>query len=386
MPEEQRPGPPWARGGPPWARGGPPWGGGRPPWWPENEPWPPTDASAWRRHRPAYFARRIGFAFALFFMLLFLTSALAVAVLSGLFGLRRHHGLVPLAAVLGVLLLFGLISLARWLRRLARPLGEVMVAADRVAGGDYSVRVQEHGPREMRRLTRSFNAMTERLGSDEERRRALLADVAHELRTPLSVIQGNTEGMLDGLYPLDERHLRPVLEEIRVMSRLLQDLQTLSTAEAGALQLHREPVAPGRLIDDAVAAFASQAQEQGVALGAQAAGPLPELSVDPVRIGEVMSNLLANAMRHTPSGGSVTVTASPDGDRVAFAIADTGRGIAPEQLPHVFDRYVKGADSLGSGLGLAIARTLVEAHGGEITAESDPGRGTTIRFTLRASG
>lgn len=170
------------------------------------------------------------------------------------------------------------------------------------------------------------------------------------------------------------------------MSRLLQDLQTLSTAEAGALQLHREPVAPGRLIDDAVAAFASQAQEQGVALGAQAAGPLPELSVDPVRIGEVMSNLLANAMRHTPSGGSVTVTASPDGDRVAFAIADTGRGIAPEQLPHVFDRYVKGADSLGSGLGLAIARTLVEAHGGEITAESDPGRGTTIRFTLRASG
>src|SRR6266542_737996 len=291
MPEEQRPGPPWARGGPPWARGGPPWGGGRPPWWPENEPWPPTDASAWRRHRPAYFARRIGFAFALFFMLLFLTSALAVAVLSGLFGLRRHHGLVPLAAVLGVLLLFGLISLARGLRRLARPLGEVRVAADRVAGGDYSVRVQEHGPREMRRL-----------------------------------------------------------------------------------------------IDEGVAAFASQAQEQGVALGARAAGPLPELSVDPVRIGEVMSNLLANAMRHTPSGGSVTVTASPDGDRVAFAIADTGRGIAPEQLPHVFDRYVKGADSLGSGLGLAIARTLVEAHGGEITAESDPGRGTTIRFTLRASG
>src|SRR5919197_977844 len=135
-----RGGRPWARGpdswgpggGPPWARGPGPWGGGQdggrrePPWWPENEPWPPRDAMAWRRFRPAHFARRIGLAFALFFMLLFLTSALAVAVLSGVFGVRRHHGLVPLAAVLGVLLLFGMVSLARWLKRLARPLGDVV--------------------------------------------------------------------------------------------------------------------------------------------------------------------------------------------------------------------------------------------------------------------
>jgi signal transduction histidine kinase len=393
-------GPPWMRGrggpwgpegGPPWARGGQgPWGGGQwgrqaPPWWPENEPWPPADATAWRRFRPAYFARRIGLAFALFFLLLFLTSALAVAVLSGVFGLRRHHGLVPLAAVLGVLLLFGLISLARWLRRLARPLGEVMVAADRVAGGDYSVRVQERGPGEMRRLARSFNAMTERLGSDEERRRALLADVAHELRTPLSVIQGNAEGMLDGLYPLDEPHLRPVLDEIRVMSRLLEDLQTMSTAAAGALQLHREPVAPARLVEDALAAYAAQAKEKGVALQADAAPGLPELSVDPVRIGEVLSNLLANAVRHTPSGGSVTAAVSREGNKVAFTVTDTGPGIAPEHLARVFDRFVKGADSGGSGLGLAIARTLVEAHGGTIAAESQPGRGATISFTLPIS-
>ncbi|MFL5797446.1 MAG: sensor histidine kinase [Actinomycetota bacterium] len=399
MPEEpgdtRRRGPPWRHGGsgggPPWSYGGPPWrgggGSGRPPWWPENEPWPPEGGAAWRRFRPPHVARRIGFAFALFFGLLFLTSALAVAVLSGLFGLRRHHGLVPLAAVLGLVLLLGLISLGRWLRRLAAPVGEVMAAADRVAGGDYSVRVEERGPREMRRLARSINSMTERLGSDEERRRALLADVTHELRTPLAVIQGNAEGLLDGLYPMDEQHLRPVLEETRIMARLLDDLQTLSTAEAGALRLQREPVTPGRLVEDAVGAFAAHAGERRVRLATSVPDGLPELSVDPLRIGEVLSNLLTNAVRHTPGGGTVTVSAERggDGDRVAFAVSDTGPGIAPEHLPHVFDRYVKATGTGGSGLGLAIARSLVEAHGGEIAAESDPAVGTTIHFNLPVS-
>jgi signal transduction histidine kinase len=226
--------------------------------------------------------------------------------------------------------------------------------------------------------------MTERLGASERRRRELLADLAHELRTPLSVIQGNAEGMRDGLYPLDQAHLEPVLEETRVMSRLLEDLQTLSTAEAGALRLHREPVEAESLVEDAVAAFQSRASEAGVRLEARVEPGLPVLDIDPVRVGEVMSNLLSNALRYTPTGGSVEVSAAQSQGvvGVAFAVMDTGAGISPEALPHVFDRFVKGKNSRGAGLGLAIAKSLVDAHGGELTAESGPGRGTTMRFVL----
>jgi two-component system OmpR family sensor kinase/two-component system sensor histidine kinase BaeS len=228
--------------------------------------------------------------------------------------------------------------------------------------------------------------MTERLQASEEQRRNLIADVAHELRTPLTVIQGQTEGLLDGLYPPDRAHLEPVLEETRVMSRLLDDLQTLSTAEAGALRLHKETVAPSELVKDAAAAFRTQAGAAGVARELRVSPALPTLTLDPVRIGEVLSNLLSNALRHTPSGGRVVVSAeSTDAGRsVAFEVRDTGSGITTEALPHVFDRFVKAADSGGAGLGLAIARSLVEAHGGTIHADSPPGAGTTMRFVLPA--
>jgi two-component system, OmpR family, sensor histidine kinase BaeS len=380
-----RSGPPW-RNGPPWSGGRPPWGGGRPPWWPEGEPFPPRGPGGWRGVR-RHFARRAGLAFAVFFGLLFLTSALAVAVLSGVFGLGRHHGLVPLAGVLGLLLLIGLAFGARSLRGMARPLGDVMEAAERVAGGDYSVRVAERAPRDMRRLARSFNAMTERLATAERRRRDLLADVAHELRTPLAVIQGNVEGMLDGIYPADAQHLRPVLDTTQVMARLLEDLQTLSTAEAGALRLHRDRVAPADLVADAVAAYRSPAEEAGLDLREQVAGGLPDLDVDRVRVHEILANLLANAVRHTPAGGSVVVgaAATQGGTSVALTVTDTGTGIDAESLPAVFDRFVKGSASRGAGLGLAIARSLAEAHGGTLTAESEPGRGTTMRVTLPAA-
>ena len=170
------------------------------------------------------------------------------------------------------------------------------------------------------------------------------------------------------------------------MARLLDDLQTLSTAEAGALRLHREPVDPGQLVEDAVAAFRSAAGAAGVAVESRVAGGLPALDVDPTRIGQVLTNLLSNAVRHTPRGGSVIVSAEPARDRpgVALVVADTGPGIAPDVLAHVFDRFVRGAQSGGAGLGLAIARSLVQAHGGEISADSPPGGGTTMRFVLPA--
>jgi signal transduction histidine kinase len=286
------------------------------------------------------------------------------------------------------LLILGLLAVAfvagRAVRRMAAPIGEVMEAADRVAGGDYATRVQVRGPGEVGRLASSFNQMTERLQANETQRRALLADVAHELRTPLSVIRGSVEGMLDGVYPPDEAHLAPVLEETAVMARLLDDLQTLSTAEAGVLRLHRERLDPVALAQDAAAAFRSRADRAGVGLDCRAAGPVPDVDVDQVRIGEVLANLLTNAIRHTPPGGSVQVVVGPAPAGVAFAVSDTGPGIDARDLPHVFDRFVKSADSGGAGLGLAIARSLVEAHGGRITAESVPGQGTTMRFVLPA--
>jgi signal transduction histidine kinase len=281
-------------------------------------------------------------------------------------------GLVVVAVVVFVVLRAG--------RRFASPVVDVMEAADRVAGGDYEARVEERGPREVRQLGRSFNQMAERLGTNELRRRQLLADVAHELRTPLSVIQANLEALLDGLYPIDEAHLRPVLEETKTMSRLLTDLQTLSTAEAGALALHREPTAPRDLVDAVVASFATRATEADVRLTGRVADD-PELDVDRLRIGEVLANLVANGLRHTPAGGSVTVAADAAADGVEFTVTDTGTGIDPERLPHVFDRFSRAPDSPGAGLGLAIAKSLVEAHGGTIRAENGPD-GTTIAFVL----
>jgi signal transduction histidine kinase len=320
-----------------------------------------------------------------FFGLVFLNSLLAVAIVSGALGVGHHRGLAALSAIVGLALLFGGAAVVgRVIRRTAVPLEDVMEAADRVAAGDYSARVDAaRGFPQMRRLAGSFNAMTDRLRTGEEHRRNLLADVTHELRTPLSVIQGGVEGILDGLYPADREHLEPILEETRIMARLLDDLQTLSTAQAGVLRLHLQTCRPDDLAEEAVAAFRAAAASKGVTLGARAEPDLPSVQADPVRIGEVLSNLVSNALRHTPAGGSVQVVVSRSGtDGVAFEVVDTGRGIDPALLPHVFDRFVKSSDSGGAGLGLAIARSLVEAHGGAIAATSDGENGSTIRFVL----
>ena len=357
--------------------------GRRPPWWPEGEPFPPAWGSGPRR-----FPRRVGLVVALVLGFFFVAGGFAWRWSGGGGGFWPGGGGRGWSGTPFPLIILGLLGVAflagRAVRRMAAPIGDVMEAADRVAGGDYLTRVQVRGPGEVGRLASSFNQMTERLQANETQRRALLADVAHELRTPLSVIRGNVEGMLDGVYPPDEAHLGPVLEETAVMARLLDDLQTLSTAEAGVLRLHRERIDPAALAQDAAAAFRSRADRAGVGLDCRAAGPVPEVDVDPVRIGEVLANLLTNAIRHTPSGGAVRVVVEPAPGGVAFTVADTGPGIDARDLPHVFDRFVKSADSGGAGLGLAIARSLVEAHGGRITAASAPGQGTTMRFVLPA--
>jgi signal transduction histidine kinase len=291
----------------------------------------------------------------------------------------------PLGGVALVAIVAGLLLAGRALRRAATPIGDVIEAAGRVAEGDYSARVAERGPREVRAMARAFNSMAERLQAIDEQRRGLLADVTHELRTPLTVIQGNLEGLLDGVYPRDDAHLEPILEETRVLSRLIDDLRTLALAESGALKLQKEPTDLGALVGESMASFQAQADAAGIELHADIAPELPMLELDPARIRQVLENLMANALRYTPRGGTIRVRcyAEDQGNtHVAVSVSDTGTGIPPEALAHIFDRFYKSSDSRGTGLGLAIAKNLVAAHGGEISAQSELGKGTTIRFTL----
>jgi len=356
--------------------------GFRPPWWPEDEPFPPRDREGWGAMRGRFF-RRIAIGIALFFAFVFVVGWLGAAFGGGWFGRGEdHRGFFPWFVFFPVVLLIGFLAFGRAIRRTAKPIGEVMDAAGKVAEGDLSARAEVQGPPDVRDLAHSFNRMAERLQANERQRRDLLADVAHELRTPLSVIQARVEGMRDGLYQADAEHLRLIEGETMVMARLLDDLQLLSNAEAGALRLHRERIEPRELLVTADAAFRRQAQEAAVTLAIDGEEGLPAVDVDRVRIGEVLSNLVSNALRHTPAGGRITIAAAGHEDGVSFAVADTGAGIPADELAHVFDRFARSPESRGSGLGLAIAKGLVQAHGGTISAESEPGKGTTIRFVL----
>lgn len=350
----------------------------RPPWWPENETWPPRRGHL--RHNP--FFRRLGCLFVLFNFFGFAFFALVISLIAQALGLvdlnlRGVSWLLPFSVLLLAMLVLGW-GFSR-VRRMSRPLDELLEASHRVADGDYSVRVEEKGIAEIRSLTHAFNSMAERLQASDQQRRALLADVTHELRTPLTVVQGNLEGMLDGVYPADETQLKVILEETQVLSRLIDDLRTLALSESGALQLIREPTDLSVLIGETVAAFRSRADAAGVQLKVEVKEDVPLLDLDPERIHQVLSNLIANALRYTPSGGWIRVRY---GAGVVIEIEDSGAGIPAEELTHVFERFYKSRDSGGMGLGLAIAKNLVEAHGGTIRAESEPGRGTMIRIKL----
>jgi signal transduction histidine kinase len=271
------------------------------------------------------------------------------------------------------------------LRRLTRPLATLSRAAERIEAGDYSARVDSHGPPEIRSVARAFNAMSERLQITDQRRRGFLADVTHELRTPLSVIRGQAEAIADGVYPGDHEHLAPILEATRTLERLTEDLRTLALAESGSLALAREQVDVALLVNDVVAAWQPQAEAAGVRLEADTAVALPAASLDPARTWGVLGNLIANALRHTPRGGSIRVCARAPGGAIEVTVTDTGEGIPLDLMPHVFERFARGPGSPGSGLGLAIAHDVVMAHGGTIEIESQPGQGTTVRLTFGAS-
>jgi signal transduction histidine kinase len=356
----------------------------RPRWWPENEPWPPAHF-AHSRHKPGRFHFRIGCLVPLFFLLAGF-ACMSVVLLSIVQTARTGdfshwvYFLVPIFLLAAILLILGGI-----LRRMVNPLDEVMEAAERVASGDYTTRLREKGPRPVREFTESFNTMTSRLQAYDEQRKHLLADISHELRTPLTVLQGNLEGMLDNVYPRNDEHLNILLEETQILSRLIEDLRTFSLAETGRLVLQKELCDPAQLVTELVSAMQSQATKTGVLLTDESETGLPAAEMDTARIREVLENLVSNALRHTPSGGLVRVgcgRSKESNARLEFWVEDTGRGIPPENLRFIFDRYFKSRDSGGTGLGLAITKRLVQAHGGEIRAQSDVGKGTSIRFWI----
>jgi two-component system sensor histidine kinase BaeS len=358
--------------------------GPRPPWWPDGEPWPPQ--------RPPWQVHRRKFLIAVAIVILAIVIVVAASTLTGLeladrIREQRDDGGGPPPWIIFPILFWILVisTIVRLVRRFTRsvsPIFEVMEATSRVAAGDYAVRVAEPKEPESRRLVASFNIMAERLEANDQQRRRLFADIAHELRTPLSVIQGTVEGMIDGIYPRDDAHLEPLVRESHLIARLLEDLHLLSRAEAGVLHLDREPADLRAFLTGIVTAWAPRAAQERVSLHGPGPGESVVVSMDGNRMRQVIENLLSNALRHTPHGGTIGIQLAAKPEMATIAITDTGPGIPDDLLPQIFERFVKSADSGGTGLGLAIARRLTEAHGGTITAASPPDGGTTITLTL----
>jgi len=294
-----------------------------------------------------------------------------------------------IAALLGMLM--GVIVA----RGLSAPLVRLAAAARQLARGRLDERVSVQGAEELTDLAGAFNEMAAHLQQAETLRRNLVADIAHELRTPLSIIQGNLQAILDDVYPLDKAEIADIYDETIMLNRLIGDLRDLAQAEAGQLQLHRQPTDVSPLIQSVVDMFGEPAREKKITLQAALSSPLPPLPVDADRVRQALYNLLGNAVRHTPAGGSVTVAAVliNHGESVQVSVTDTGPGIAVDDLPRVFDRFWRADKSRareygGSGLGLAITRQLVQGQGGQIGLErpSSTGPGSMFWFTLRVKG
>ena len=287
-----------------------------------------------------------------------------------------------LAAGAGGILLISLVS-----RRALASVRALNVASQAVGGGDLSQRVPARGRDEVGELGRAFNAMADGLENAERQRRNMVADVAHELRTPLSNIQGYVEALRDGLLKPDSPTLDAIHRQVRHLSHLVEDLKLLAETEAPDFRLHRRSDSVGDVIQRSVEAFRPRAEAKGVSLSTDVPADLPPAHLDRTRISQVMSNLLENAIAHTPAGGRVSVSTGVHESEISVTVADTGEGIPAEELPYVFERFHRVDPSRaratgGAGLGLTIAKQLVEAHGGSIRAESAIGEGSRFIFEL----
>jgi len=271
-------------------------------------------------------------------------------------------------------------------RTVSRPLSRLAQAARAFAAHNWDQRVPISGTEEVAEVSLAFNDMAEAVQQAETLRRNLMADVAHELRTPLTVLQGNLRAMLDGVYPLERGEIATLYDETRLLNRLVDDLRELALAEAGQLKLNQQPIDLAALIGSTVANFMPMAEERGLTLEAKI-DRVVAVVADPDRVGQVLRNLIANALWHTSPQGQITVETQPIDRGLRVMVTDTGEGIAPEDVPHVFDRFYRSDKSRtrlsgGSGLGLAIAKSLIEAMGGQIGVDSELGKGSRFWFTL----
>ena len=338
--------------------------------------------------------RRFFLPFMFFFgglILLFILAVATIAYFTVHYADPNFHTniLLPLCGIPIAFIIISSIIGSFTFRRFGRPMTQIFNAIDTIAEGDLSVRVPENYPRQFRMLAMRFNHMVSELERAEQQRRNLTADIAHELRTPLHIIQGNLEGIIDGVYEPTNEHINNTLDETKLLARLVNDLQTLSLAEAGQLPLHPTRFLLADLIHDLTSSFSSQAASQGIDLRTAIADPSQEINADYDRLNQVLSNLISNALRHTPKGGFISLeTESITGKErgVRIKVKDSGEGIPLENLPFIFDRFWRGdksrTDRNHSGLGLAITKQIVLAHGGTIDVESEVGKGTVFIIEL----
>jgi signal transduction histidine kinase len=286
-------------------------------------------------------------------------------------------------AAVGISLILGVI----FSRTLTRQLGEISKAADDIAKGKLNQKVEIKSKDEIGQLAEAFNQMSANLERSGELRRQMTADIAHELRTPLSIILGRAEPLAEGTLLPSREVLQVIHEETMRVNRLVEDLRTLSLSDAGELSLEVRPVTLCQLLGDVKKVHMALAEAKGAALKVECPDQLPSIKADPDRIRQVLGNLVSNAIRYSPEGGSIILSAMEVEQGVVIRVSDNGPGIAEEDLPHVFDRFYRGdksrqRDKGGSGLGLAIAKSLVYLHGGDIRVNSQPGAGTTFTVWL----
>ncbi len=312
------------------------------------------------------------------------TAAVLYLIFSEYSGVRNIWLLIcgaPFAIIfLAIITIFTLYA------RLGKPLGQIFNAIDSVAEGDLTVRVPDHNSPQFQELIKRFNKMVSELERAEQQRRNLTADIAHELRTPLHIIQGNLEGILDGVYEPNPENINNTLDETKLLARLVNDLQTLSLAEAGQLPLHPTRFLLADLMEDLTSSFSSHAASLGISLKSNISNPEKELTADYDRLNQVLSNLISNAIRHAPQAGTISLETESTVGGIRIAVRDTGSGIPAEDIPFIFDRFWRGDKSrterTNSGLGLAIAKQLILAHHGTIEAQSEVGKGTTFIIEL----
>ena len=286
-----------------------------------------------------------------------------------------------LVAFVAALLLAGVLT-----RSIVAPVRQLTRAAEAVAAGDLGARASVRGDDEIAHLAKTFNGMAANLKRAEDARRAQTADIAHELRNPLAVLQGTLEALADGIYEPTPENTQPALDQVRTLNRLVSDLRTLALADAGQLHLERQPVNVAVLLERALDAYRESLAERGIALEYTVA-QLPAINADYDRLTQVVGNLLSNTARYVMEGGTVRVVAQSTGDGIEVRIADNGPGVPEADLPRIFERFWRGDPSRsrttgGSGLGLAIARHVIEAHAGRIWAETTPGGGLMVVFWL----